>query len=135
MKFAVALLQIAPLGNNQSRNLAKGLRSCREAKALGADLAVFPELWNVGFKPSPTVSEGWQIWMNSAVDQRSTFFQGFATLARQLDLNIALNYLEAHPPMPRNTGSVIDRRGNVMPNYSQAFLFYLRKDELIHAHP
>ena len=54
MEFTVALLQIAPLGNNQSGNLAKGLHYCREAKARGADLAVFPELWNIGFNPSPT---------------------------------------------------------------------------------
>ena len=96
MKFIVALLQIAPLGNDQSRNLAKGLQYCREAKALGADLAVFPELWNIGFNPSPTDSEGRQAWFNSAIDQRSTFFQSFAALARELDLNIAITYLEAH---------------------------------------
>jgi predicted amidohydrolase len=46
MKFTVALLQIAPFGNDQNRNLAKGLQYCREAKALGADLAVFPESWD-----------------------------------------------------------------------------------------
>jgi len=43
------MLQIEPFGNDQSRNLTKGLESCREAKALGADLVVFPELWNIGF--------------------------------------------------------------------------------------
>lgn len=42
MKFKVALLQISPLGDNQDKNLEKGLRACREAKALGADLALFP---------------------------------------------------------------------------------------------
>jgi predicted amidohydrolase len=135
MKFTVALLQIAPFGNDQGKNLAKGLQHCREAKALGADLAVFPELWNVGFKPSPTVSEGWQIWMNSAIDQRSTFFQSFTTLARQLDLNIAITYLEAHQPMPRNTVSVIDRRGEVMLNYSKVFLCNFGKEELLMPNP
>jgi predicted amidohydrolase len=43
MSFVVALLQIAPFGNDQNRNLEKGLQRCREAKALGADSAVFPE--------------------------------------------------------------------------------------------
>jgi len=135
MKFTVALLQIAPLGNDQSRNLAKGLQYCREAKARGADLAVFPELWNIGFNPSPTDSEGRWVWMNSAIDQRSTFFQSFAALARELDLNIAVTYLEAHQPMPRNTVSVISRRGEVMLNYSKVFLCDFGKGELLKPNP
>jgi predicted amidohydrolase len=85
MEFTVALLQISPLGNNQSGNLAKAPHYCRAAKAPGADLAVFPELWNIGFNPSPTDSGGRQLWMNSAIDQWSTFFQSFAALARELD--------------------------------------------------
>jgi len=47
MRFAVALLQIAPHGNDQVRNLEKGLKRRRDAKFMGADLAVFPELWNI----------------------------------------------------------------------------------------
>ena len=82
-EITLALLQIAPLGNNQSGNLAKGLHYCRDA-----DLAVFPELWNIGFNPSPTDFGGRQVWMNSAIDQRSAFFQSFAALARELDLNV-----------------------------------------------
>ena len=77
MKFTVALLQIAPFGNDQSRNLAKGLQYCGEAKALGADLAVFPELWNIGFARSPIDFEARQLWAGSAIDQRSAFFQSF----------------------------------------------------------
>ena len=135
MNFTVALLQIAPFGNDQSRNLAKGLQCCRKAKALGADLAVFPELWNIGFTPSPIDSQGRQMWMHSAIDQRSTFFQSFTALARELDLNIAITYLEAHRPMPRNTVSVISRRGEVVLNYSKVFICDFGKDELLNRDP
>ncbi len=131
MKFTVALLQIAPLGSNQSRNLAKGLQCCREAKARGADLAVFPELWNIGFTPSPMDPEARQAWRDSALDQRSTFFQSFAALARELDFNIAITYLEAHEPAPRNSVSVINRRGQVMLNYSKVFICDFGKNELL----
>jgi predicted amidohydrolase len=44
MNFNVALLQIAPFGDDQDRNLARGVEACLEARKLGADLAVFPEL-------------------------------------------------------------------------------------------
>ena len=42
----IALLQIAPEGN-LSGNLEKGVRACREAAALGADIALFPEMWSL----------------------------------------------------------------------------------------
>src|SRR5438046_9468733 len=80
MKFTVALLQITPWGDDQNRNLAKGLEYCRKAKALGADLSVFPELWNTGFASSLIGSEARQAWMDSAIDRRSAFFQSFAAL-------------------------------------------------------
>jgi predicted amidohydrolase len=133
MKFTVALLQIAPLGSRE--NLANGLQYCREAKALGADLAVFPELWNIGSAPSPITSEGRHVRMDSAIDQRSGFFQSFTALARELGLNIAITYLEAHQPMPRNTVSVINRRGEVVLNYSKVLICDFGKDKLLKANP
>jgi len=47
----VALLQIAPHGNDQAANLAKGLEWCKKAKDLKADIALFPEMWNIGYTP------------------------------------------------------------------------------------
>ena len=38
----IALLQIAPCGGLEG-NLEKGIRACREAKEMGADIALFPE--------------------------------------------------------------------------------------------
>jgi predicted amidohydrolase len=115
--------------------LEKGLQYCRETKARSADLAVFPELWNIGFNPGPNDSEGRQEWMNSAIDQRSKFFQSFAALARELDLNIAITYLEAHQPMPRNTVSVISRSGEALLNYSKVFICDFGKGELLESNP
>jgi predicted amidohydrolase len=89
MNFVVASLQIAACGNDQQNNLAKGAQACREAKALGADLALFPELWNIGATLSPIDNDGRRRWIASAIDQRSIFFQSFALLARNLELNIA----------------------------------------------
>ncbi|HEY5477571.1 MAG TPA: hypothetical protein VIK11_12750, partial [Tepidiformaceae bacterium] len=44
----VALLQIAPDGDNQDANLARGDAACRSARELGADIALFPEMWSNG---------------------------------------------------------------------------------------
>jgi predicted amidohydrolase len=50
-RFAVALLQMSAYGSNQQANLAKGEDFCRYAKRMGADLALFPEMWNIGYTP------------------------------------------------------------------------------------
>ena len=46
--FNVALMQLLPTGS-QAGNLLKGLDSCKKAKQIGADLALFPEMWHNGY--------------------------------------------------------------------------------------
>jgi predicted amidohydrolase len=133
--FTVALLQIAPSGNDQNRNLAKGLQCCREAKSAGADLAVFPELWNIGCAPCPIDETGRRLWAASAIDFRSEFFEAFAELAKELSMNIALTYLEAHQPKPRNTVSIINKEGKVVLNYSKVFICNFGSEELMKSEP
>lgn len=135
MKFRVALLQISSFGDDQGKNLAKGVQACREAKALGADLAVFPELWNIGATLSPLDSEGRRRWIASAIDPKSSLFQTFAALARDQEMNIAITYLEAHQPLPRNTVSVLNNRGEVALNYSKVFICNFGKEELQEPNP
>jgi len=135
MKFTIALLQIAPVHNEQDKNLEKGIQYCRQAKARGADLAVFPELWNIGFASCPVDTSGKQAWEASAIDQKSQFFQGFIALARELDLNIAPTYLEKHSSKPRNTVSIINGHGEVVLNYSKKFICNFGLEELQKPHP
>lgn len=135
MAFTVALLQIESFGMDQSRNLEKGLRCCRDAQSMGADLVVFPELWNIGFAQCPIDATGRQLWIASAIDQRSEFFRSFAALAKDLDISIAITYLEAHVPKPRNTASIINRRGEVVLNYSKVFICDFGQEELLKPAP
>ena len=44
----IALLQISPCGTLNG-NLEKGIKSCRKAKQMGADIALFPEMWSNGY--------------------------------------------------------------------------------------
>jgi predicted amidohydrolase len=135
MRFTIALLQIAPAGNKQDKNLEKGIQYCREAKMRGADLVVFPELWNIGFTPCPIDVAGMQTWESSAIDPQNEFFQKFVALARELKLNIAITYLAKHTPKPRNTVSIINGQGEVVLNYSKRFICNFGKEELIKPHP
>src|ERR1700686_4209842 len=135
MKFTIALLQIAPEGNDLGKNLEKGTRYCKEAKAQGADLVVFPELWSIGFATCPVDKPGMQTWEASAIDQKSKFFQSFVALARELNLSIAITYLEKHSPKPRKTVSIINSKGEVALNYSKVFICNFGLEELHKLNP
>jgi predicted amidohydrolase len=86
MTFSVALLQISPEELNPEFNLKKGLDACRKAKALGADLALFPEMWNIGYAfCPPDRKEGWEA---QAIDQQSEFFQAYVEAAKEFGINM-----------------------------------------------
>ncbi len=102
---------------------------------MGADLAVFPELWNIGATQCPLRAGGRESWTASAIDRRSDFFLSFAALARELRMNIALTYLEAHLPKPRNSVSIISRTGEVGLSYSKVFICDFGEAELLKRDP
>ena len=52
----IALLQLMP-GNSLEENLAKGADACKKAKKMGADIALFPEMWSSGYKISEDIEE------------------------------------------------------------------------------
>ncbi|HEU5413129.1 MAG TPA: carbon-nitrogen hydrolase family protein [Candidatus Angelobacter sp.] len=135
MNFDVALLQISPVGNDQDKNLSIGLANCQKARLLGADLAVFPELWSIGCSRAPLHDEGRGDWLASAISQQSKFLQAFAELAREINLNIAITFLEAHKPLPRNSVWIFDTSGAVALKYSKVFICNFGQDELSKPNP
>jgi len=134
MNFTISMLQIRALGN-QEHNAVKGLEACRKAKALGADLAVFPELWNIGMAQVPVDPEERQRWIKRGIGHDSDFVKRFAGLARELDLNIAITYLERYEPLPRNTVSILNKQGEMALTYSKVFICNFGSEELANAEP
>ncbi|HEX6777167.1 MAG TPA: carbon-nitrogen hydrolase family protein, partial [Ktedonobacterales bacterium] len=120
----IALLQMASRGNDQQANLVKGEAYCRRASALGADIALFPEMWNIGYTPwsdnlfdascdlwkapelwgqeaaqgeTPEQRQQREAWQAQAIERDSAFVSHFRALARELNMAIALTYLERWP--------------------------------------
>ena len=58
-QLKIALLQMASHGADQVANLVKGEEFCRRAAAMGADIALFPEMWNVGYTFYDPARAGW----------------------------------------------------------------------------
>ena len=118
--FNIALLQMTSCGVDQAANLAKGEDFCRRAKALGADLALFPEMWNIGYTFfNPAEPGAQERWAAQAIGVESEFVTHFCQLARELDMAIALTYLERWPGSPRNSLSLIDRHGDLLFTYAK----------------
>lgn len=115
----VALLQM--VGSNQiDANLQKGERFCRNAQALGADLALFPEMWSVGYLETSTEVWGdYNAMFQHALTIESEFVQHFVALARELSIAIAITFLEKDGTSLYNTLLLIDRSGTIVLRYAK----------------
>ena len=119
MNLKIALLQLTTHGTDLAANLAKGEAFCRRAAAMGADVALFPEMWNIGYTPCPSDADGRTAWHALALTQQSEYVTHFRDLARELDMAIALTYLERRGEAVRNSVSLIDRHGDILFTYSK----------------
>src|SRR6185437_16132417 len=129
----IALLQMAAAGNDQQANLAKGEDFCLRAKAMGADVALFPEMWNIGYTPYEGYPDDFDEigaeseeqlreraeWQEQAVATDGAFVGHFRKLARELEMAIGITYLERWSGAPRNTISLLDRHGEIALTYAK----------------
>ena len=111
----IALLQIAPTGSLEG-NLEKGTAACRRAKELGADIALFPEMWSNGYNIYDRPVEEWKA---EAISAESDFIRAFGRLAEELDMAVGVTLLEAWEGGPRNTLVLFDRFGERKLTYAK----------------
>ena len=103
MKLKIAFLQLLPVGSLKG-NMEKGIKACFQAKEKGADIAIFPEMWSCGYIfPHEEASL-----RECAIPCYGSFVKRFAELAAELDMAIAITFLEQHEPKPRNTVCLFD---------------------------
>ena len=94
----IALLQILPQGGLE-KNRQKGVCACIEAKKASADIALFPEMWSNGYH----VPEHPDRLRLESIPAAGEFVRTFGRLAAQLDMAIAITFLERYEPSARNT--------------------------------
>lgn len=110
----VALLQLMP-EDTLDGNLQKGLEYCRKSKDMGADIALFPEMWSVGYNIPHDIDE----LRASAISADSSFVNSFGELAKDLNMAIGITFLEKFDPLPRNTLRLFDRFGKDILTYAK----------------
>ncbi|MCI7767251.1 MAG: carbon-nitrogen hydrolase family protein [Oscillospiraceae bacterium] len=113
-KLRIALLQLLPAGSTED-NLKKGMDACRKAKAMGADIALFPELWSCGYD----IPEDISALKSMAVAADGNFARSFKKLAIELKMAVAVTFLEKYEPLPRNTVCLFDRKGDLVYCYAK----------------
>jgi predicted amidohydrolase len=119
----VALLQLVSCGSDREANLHKGVAACRRAAAADADIALFPEMWSIGYTGFDPEQPGErEAWRKLAVPRESAFVTRFADLARELSLAIGITYLEQSGSGVRNALRLFDRRGEPVLDYAKTHL-------------
>ena len=115
----VALLQLRSPGADPDRARSDGERACREAARLGADVALFPEMWQIGYEWWDDPAETRESYAALATETDGAFVEHFCELARELELAIIITYLQRGQGGPRNAATVIDRRGRKVLTYAK----------------
>jgi len=132
----VALIQRAAAGNDIAANLDLAEQACREANALDADIALFPECWSVGYASRHTFEDdAVDLWRNPELGPAGIPVEGgwdglaiasdgpelrrMQALAAELDMAIVFTFLEEWPGGPRNSAALIDRHGQIAHLYAK----------------
>jgi predicted amidohydrolase len=102
-------------GNGQNATLEKGEEYCRLAANMGADIALFPEMWNIGYALPKNKSVGLKL----AINPNGSFVDHFKELAREIKIAIAITYLEKKDNSLRDSLSIINCRGEICLTYAK----------------
>ena len=122
----IALLQIAPC-DSLNENLKKGMGACRKAREMGADIALFPEMFSNGYRIYGRPVEEWQA---EAIPADGEFVGAFGKLAKELNMAIGITLLERYDGDPRNALVLFDRFGERRLSYSKVHTcdFYVERN-------
>lgn len=115
--FKVAILQLDTI-NDSNKSLVKGIEACKKARELGADIAVFPEMWNIGYE-MPSNENKINKWMSKAITENDSYLLSFKNLALELNMAIGITFLERTDDLPKNSIIIFDRFGNKILKYSK----------------
>jgi N-carbamoylputrescine amidase len=116
----VAMLQMVSEGAAIEANARKGEAFCRRAAEAGANIALFPEMWSVGYAGYQAGDDRARAeWLKLAVPREGAFVDRFRRLARELRIAIAITYLEETAALPRDALTLIDVAGRDIFTYAK----------------
>ena len=126
MRLKIALLQLLPNGTLEGQ-FSKGMDACKKARDMGADIALFPEMWSDGY----ALPQDRQELDELSVDLDGDFVQNFRKLAADLQMAIGITILERHDPKPLNTLILFDRKGEKRLHYAKVHTCDFDKERIL----
>lgn len=117
--LTLALAQVDAVPLDPDANLKRGLDVCASAAGAGADLVVFPEIWQLGYAACPTDPDGRRRWNELATTTGGPWVSEFAEAAREHGVAVLATYLQRAETGPRNAATLIDRRGREVLTYAK----------------
>lgn len=117
MKLKIALLQLLP-GKSLEEQLDIGKTACKKAKDMGADIALFPEMWSDGYYLPQEEGAADKL----AVAADSEFTEAFRILAKELQMAIGITFLEKSSTKPLNSIILFDKNGVPKLHYSKVHI-------------
>ncbi|MGF7109100.1 carbon-nitrogen hydrolase family protein [Treponema pedis] len=127
-KIKIALLQLMP-GKSLQENTHIGMEACRKAKIFGADIALFPEMWSIGYELTESISEV----KSKAIDKNDKFIRSFSDLAKELQIAIGITFLEKYEHLPRNSICMFDRFGKEVYTYAKVHTCDFGEEKVLQA--
>lgn len=114
----VAMVQPVP-ELNPDKSMEQGIAYCREAKANGADIVLFPEMFSLGYYTRINFDVPAEVaaWKALAQETGGPWVTRFKELARELDMAIVITYLERIGDELRNAATLFDRHGKRLYTY------------------
>jgi omega-amidase len=117
----VALVQQATVWQDPGANLARARAFARQAAEAGARVAVFPELFTLGFTMAPEP-------FAEAIPGPT--IEAVAALSREFGLYLVGSVVEAHAPHPRNAAFVTGPDGSLVAAYRKIHPFSYGEEHL-----
>lgn len=128
--LTVAVVQYNCSLPNQKLNTEIGLRYVREAKALGADIVLFPECWITAYAfpdiveaklPSYEIEKhpDFKAWYDASLDENSESLKMFQEIANKLSIGMVITGFTKGIKRPQNSAFVINKNGDILLKYSK----------------
>ncbi len=118
--FRIAMIQHYAVPMDAEKNRLLAVDYCKKAKELGADLALFPEMWSTAYaRPVSFSRDDIAAWRGNALSEDSLFLTSLQETAAALQMGIVATCMSKGDDVPQNTAYLIGPDGNILLKYSK----------------
>ncbi|HKS47434.1 MAG TPA: carbon-nitrogen hydrolase family protein [Amycolatopsis sp.] len=127
------MIQQSACGREVGVNIDLARQWTLRAADAGADVVLFPEMWNIGYRlptPKEAASNGFRYRMAEARDRH---LAAAARTAREAGVTIVATHLEVDGDRMSNAAAVLDRTGEVVSRHEKVHLAWFAGESVLHA--